>query len=115
MDYFEQYCWPIKGLLLSYMATIYLVFPGDKTPISPYIYHEYCIATWNPPFIEQLKIIARLFLCKCHVELHPAMKCPTIHRDEMCCVAKNISVDDNNTVALGNKLDWTCRIIFAHF
>ena len=46
MDDFEQYCWPIKGLLLSYMATIYLVFSGNKTPKSSNIYQDF-IAMWN--------------------------------------------------------------------
>ena len=49
MDDFELYCWTIKGLLLSYMVTIYLVFSGDKTPKSSNIYQDF-IVMWNPHF-----------------------------------------------------------------
>ena len=45
---FTQFCWTIRGLLPSYMATICLIYPSNRTPISPKIYHEF-IAMWNPP------------------------------------------------------------------
>ena len=35
------------------MATFCLIYPSDRTPISPNIYHEF-IATWNPPLTNSV-------------------------------------------------------------